>query len=230
MTRPVALLLLAVCATLVFVTFAIWPDIDLWVTALFHDPVHGFGAVDQGVADVLRRIIWRLSECLLAVSLAALGIGAWTKGAVLDIPRRVWAYIMLLYLLGPGLLVDAILKPLWGRARPADVIEFGGTLRFTPPHILSGECSRNCSFTAGEVAGAVALAIAVTLILTRLGPRIPAMLWRFGVAVSAIVVLFVAFQRIGAGRHFLSDSILSAIFVSMVGLLLHMAMFRRGGP
>ena len=34
-------------------------------------------------------------------------------------------------------------------------------LRFTPPHVMSGQCTRNCSFTAGEVAGAVALAVSV---------------------------------------------------------------------
>ncbi len=48
-------------------------------------------------------MIWRVSEALLATALVAAAIGLWTGQDVLAVPRRLWSYIVLLYLLGPGL-------------------------------------------------------------------------------------------------------------------------------
>lgn len=228
MTRGPLLALLILSCGLTFAVFARWPGLDLGVTGLFHDPVTGFAAADNGWLNTLRLLIWRLSEVLLAAAIVALIAGLWTGADILSVPRRVWGYVVLLYLLGPGLLVDAVLKPVWGRARPADVAEFGGSLRFTPPHVLSGECARNCSFTAGEVAGAVALAISVLVVLHSLRPRVAPRVWRVAVAATAAIVLFAAFQRIAAGRHFLSDAIFSTLFVAIVAILLHLMLFRRG--
>ena len=226
--RIFAALLLGCAAA--FAIFARWPGLDLWATGLFHDPVTGFTAADDGVPNTLRLVVWRLSEGLLAAALAALAVGLWTGADVLAVPRRVWAYVVLLYILGPGLLVDAILKPIWGRARPADVAEFGGALRFTPPHVMSGECARNCSFTAGEVAGVVALAVSVMVILASLRPGVSALVWRSSLAAMILLSLFVAYQRIAGGRHFLSDAIFSTLFVGIVALVLHAALFRRRAP
>jgi lipid A 4'-phosphatase len=219
------LLILAVLITATFALFARWPGLDLWVTGRFYRPDIGFRA-DEGLANLFRLGIWRLSEGLLTAALAALILGFWTTGNILDIPRRLWAHIALLYLLGPGLLVDAILKPVWGRARPADVTQFGGMLDFTPPHVISGECARNCSFVSGEVAGAMALAISIWLILRHLRPHLSVAAYRAGVAVCLLLPFVTALQRIAAGRHFLSDSIISALAVLTVSVALHALIFR----
>ncbi len=124
-------------------------------------------------------------------------------------------------------MVDVVLKPLWGRARPADVEAFGGSLPFTPPHVISGACGRNCSFPAGEVAGAVALSVSILLILRHVDPAREGRLYRAGVAACLVIPAFTAFQRIAGGRHFLSDSLLSALFVLVIALVLHAALFRR---
>lgn len=220
-----AVLAAAICAT--FVLFALWPTLDLTVTALFYDPGEGFRAVDEGLANSMRLVIWRLSEALLAAALLSLVIGLWTGGEVLALPRRLWGFIVLLYLLGPGLLVDVVVKPLWGRARPADVEAFGGTLPFTPPHVIADVCNRNCSFPAGEVAGAVALAVSAWLILRHVFPGRNGATYRAGVFLCILVPLFTAFQRIAGGRHFLSDSMLSALFVLTIAVVLHAALFHR---
>jgi lipid A 4'-phosphatase len=226
--RERLLVLGLLCAGLVlgFLVFARWPGLDLWVTGLFFDPATGFVAVDQGPLNVMRLAIWRVSEALLLAATAALAIGLWTRAPVLAVRRRVWAYIVLLYLLGPGLLADAILKPLWGRARPADVVEFGGTLRFTPPHVIAGECSRNCSFVAGEVAGVMALAVSILLILAQFRPLSGTTARRIGLGTCVVLWLFIVFQRIAGGRHFLSDSIFATIAVLIVALLLSAVLFR----
>ena len=48
--------------------------------------------------------------------------------------------------------VNVFLKGLWGRARPNDVLDFGGSDVFTPWHNISNACTSNCSFVSGDAA------------------------------------------------------------------------------
>ena len=220
------MLMLILAAALAFAVFAARPGIDLWVTGLFFNTATGLFSMDSGLPNTIRLAIWRLSEAMLMASVMAVVVGLWTKADVLAVPRRVSAYILTLYLLAPGLLVDGILKRLWGRARPADVTEFGGTLLFTPPHLFAHQCARNCSFVAGEMAGAVALAVAVVMIVHLWKDRISARAYRGAVAVAVLLPVYAGFQRIAAGRHFLSDVIFATLFVLMVAVALRAIMFR----
>ena len=222
--------MLVAAILLAFAVFAVWPGLDLWMTGLFYDPVRGFAGLDTGPANTVRLAIWHLSELMLLLSVAALAAGLWTRAAVLGVPRKVWAFIALLYLLAPGLLVDAILKRVWGRARPADVTQFGGVLRFTPPNEIAHQCSKNCSFVAGEMAGAVALAVALAMILHHLRPRLPAWVHRCGMVLVVVLPAYSGFQRIAAGRHFLSDVIFATLVVLLVAVGLRAWMFQPARP
>lgn len=207
--------------------FILWPGLDPAVTALFRDPVTGFAQADAGWPNDFRLGVWRLSEAVIALAIAALIAALISRQATLGVPQRVWACIVLLYLLGPALLVDAVLKRLWGRARPADTVEFGGSLDFTPPYVFSDQCRHNCSFVSGEVSGAVALAISLLLLLEVLGATL-----RTGtrqvlrLAILALPLL-VALQRIAAGRHFLSDAIFAALFTGLVAIILRIWLLPR---
>jgi lipid A 4'-phosphatase len=108
-------------------------------------------------------------------------------------------------------LVNGILKPLWGRARPYLVTQFGGEAQFTPAWVFSDQCRGDCSFVSGEMAGAVALAILLAMLA-----RTYRGLW----LLVGIVPAFTAWQRIAAGRHFLSDIVISALFVCLIALVL----------
>ncbi|MGB0344465.1 MAG: phosphatase PAP2 family protein, partial [Coraliomargarita sp.] len=44
--------------------------------------------------------------------------------------RRVAAYLFLLLALGNGLITNAILKEYWGRPRPSQIVQFGGTEQY----------------------------------------------------------------------------------------------------
>ena len=67
--------------------------------------------------------------------------------------RRPAAFVLLLGLLVPGLLVNTVLKPNWNRARPRNVVEFGGTNEFQPILSPPGDHERH-SFPSGHVASA----------------------------------------------------------------------------
>jgi lipid A 4'-phosphatase len=211
---------LSAMAVVVFVIFGIWPGLDLWVSGLFFASKTGFDGFASGSWNQLRLMIWRVSELVLALSILAYLIQLIAPFPLLRAMRRLTGFTAALYLLGPGLLVDVLLKPVWGRARPAQVTEFGGTLAFSPPHVPSHECSSNCSFVAGEMAGAVALAVVLFLVLDRLKSRISLSHQRIAQGLILLVPLFVGVQRIAAGRHFLSDVLLSTIFVLLCAVLL----------
>ena len=217
---------LSAMAAVIFVVFGIWPGLDLWVSGLFFASETGFDGFASGSWNQLRLAIWRLSELVLALSILAFLIQRLAPFPLLRATRRLSGFTAALYLLGPGLLVDVILKPLWGRARPAQVTEFGGPLVFTPPHVPSHQCTSNCSFVAGEVAGAVALAVVLFLVVDRLKSRITLSHRRIAQGMILLVPLFVGVQRIAAGRHFLSDVLLATIFVLLCAVLLKALIFQ----
>ena len=213
-------LTLTAMAAVVFFVFGIWPGLDLWVSGLFFASKTGFDGFASGIWNEQRLAIWRVSEIVLALSILAYLAQRIAPFPLLRATRRLSGFTAALYLLGPGLLVDVLLKPLWGRARPAQVTDFGGALAFTSPHVLSHQCTSNCSFVAGEMAGAVALAVVLFLVVDRMKGRITLSQQRIAQGLILLVPLFVGVQRIAAGRHFLSDVILSALAVLLVATAL----------
>ena len=105
----------------------------------------------------------------------------------------------------------------WGRARPANVGEFGGTAAFTPPLWPADECLRNCSFVSGEASGATALAVTIWLLSAPIRPP-----WlRHGCRALAVGICLVCSSfRVVAGRHFLSDVVFAVLLVTGIALVL----------
>jgi lipid A 4'-phosphatase len=201
-----------------FAIFAIWPDIDLRVSQAFHDPATGFVIDGNPLTETLRFAIWNAAIALCVV--AALGTALGLAGRAIALPTRAWGYILTLYIVGPGLMVERLAKPLWGRARPAQVAEFSGPLPFSPPNELVDICARNCSFVSGEVSGATVTAVALVLlrfhVKRRLHKGVSALLLTAALCLPPVVAL----QRIAAGRHFLSDTIFAVLFTLLLAMVL----------
>ena len=131
---------------------------------------------------------------------------------------RAALFLILSLALGPGLLVNGLLKPYWPRARPYMIVEAPSEYSFTPWWDPRGTCDSNCSFVSGEVSGAAWLAA-------------PAMLaplpWRYA-ALGAVAVYgdAIAFIRLLAGGHFLSDVIFAAVLTGLVIWATHGMLFR----
>lgn len=197
------------------------PAIDLSTAALFHDG-SGFPLADSDALEAARNIIWSAS-IVTALGALALWVIWLPLGRHAAVPGRLWGWVAAVYLVGPGLLVNAVLKEYWGRARPAYV--FSGEAEFSRPFVIVDECERNCSFVSGEAAAAVALAIVVCALLWRsFGPRGR----RRMVLLSAAVAGAAMAMRMATGRHFLSDVVFAAFLVALVALGLWRLM--RVGP
>ena len=205
--------------------FSLWPGFDLWVSGLFFRQDGGFWLAQVQVLEQLRHFIWGLS--LLAVAMSVLGVVLLGAGRTLwGLTRRGWLFVLLLYVVGPGLIVNAILKSYWGRARPAMVQDFGGPSRFTMALSPTDQCDANCSFVSGEGAAATALALVAWLLM----PRVAAVVGAGAARVIFSAALGICSAGIGlrvmTGRHFLSDTVFAVLIVLTVALVLHVWLLR----
>lgn len=115
-------------------------------------------------------------------------------------------FVLASFAAGPGIIVET-LKPLFGRARPRNLTEFGGTADFTPVWQFADECGRNCSFPSGEAAGAAA---ALSILIF-----VPAAHRRKAAFVLVPLLAMIAFNRVLFGGHFLSDVLLACLLTGL---------------
>lgn len=202
----------------VLVLFGVWPELDLATSRLFFDGE--IFALDGQPLNLALRWVLRVTPFLPVLAGLFILMGArWLPAVVLGLSRRGWAAIVLTMILGPGLLVNRLLKAHWGRARPRDVVEFGGTAQFTPPHQWAEQCAANCSFVSGEVSAVTALTLALTALLLANRDRIGRGGLRALLAGIWTLPLLSAYQRISVGAHFLSDTVLAVLFTALTALL-----------
>lgn len=201
------------------VVFSLWPGLDLAATGLFYTPGQGFLLDRSPTLTTMRWAIWYLVEA--AVALSCLGtVLAVFRVRLLGLPLRVWGFVALVFALGPGLLVNAILKSNWGRARPSDVVQFGGAHEFTPALLPAHECASNCSFVSGEGSASFALGVSAIVVIAALSPRLGRKPARVLTALAVVIAFAGAAQRLMTGRHFLSDTVFAALFVIAIGMVL----------
>lgn len=218
-----------ICGALIVATFALFylfPGLDPATSALFYDGSR-FPISSDPVVEFLRNSLWNLA--LAAFGLCVVGmIAAIVRGRpILGIAPKIWAFFVALFVTGPGLVVNVLLKSNWGRARPVQTDLFGGEALFTPPWQITDQCARNCSFVSGEVSGATALAIVLAVALWTLRQRMPAKVVMGLMLVSVALPLFATWQRVAAGGHFLSDCLFAILFNSAIALILFRVIVQR---
>lgn len=140
------------------------------------------------------------------------------KETLASFKRSCYAFLFLALLIGPVLIVNSVMKEFSGRARPREVVQFGGEKNFTPAFVIANQCNRNCSFVSGHSSAGFYF---VSLALILKGWRRRAVFWSaiFSGGVIGLV-------RIIQGGHFLSDVVFSFVFVYLSSLLLHYFMFK----
>lgn len=187
------------------------PGLDLAFSGLFYAQDAGFfwnrdaflGFVREAAPTI---IIGTFVFCLL-LWIAGIMFGQWFLG----ITTRKMAFLLTTLLLGPGLLVETILKSYWGRARPNDTVFFGGEATFTPPMWIAQECGHNCSFVSGHAA--------IAFWMCAYGFLLPAPWRRRGVVAGLVCGLLVGLVRVIQGAHFLSDVVFAGAFILIVNTI-----------
>lgn len=208
---PIALAVLFI--VLVSMIFLAFPGIDPWFTRLFFRPDIGFPMSRLEAFTALRSLTSFLVIATVIVTIAA--IVAKLVRPTRPTPMRPCDIIFLLtsLVIGPGIIVNAFFKALWGRPRPNMVDLFGGKSPFVGIWQFSDECLRNCSFVSGEAAAAIWL-VAVAIVLPRR--------WRKpGLIVVSILAALLSLNRVAFGRHFLSDVLLAWGVTLLVVAVVH---------
>jgi membrane-associated phospholipid phosphatase len=155
-----------------------------------------------------------LPALLLGVGSLAVAISSQWIGRLRFWRRAGW-FVALSLALGPGLIVNGLLKPTWGRPRPAHVAEFGGAVQYAPvwsPGVAPGATS----FPSGHASMGFFLMVPAFL-LYRKHRRLAVLLFALGLIFGSTVGL----ARMIQGRHFPSDVLWSAACVYYSALFLY---------
>jgi membrane-associated PAP2 superfamily phosphatase len=159
-----------------------------------------------------------LPAIFLAIAAMALYVAAKLEKA-----RREYAkscmVVVLTVVLGPGLLVNGILKPQWGRPRPSDVAAMGGTEKYHkvwPPAAAKG----GKSFPCGHCSMGFSLASGVAFY--SFYPILSVCALAGGLAFGVLLGV----TRIIQGGHFPTDVLWSGILVLMLIATLYYFVFR----
>ena len=197
--------------------FAAFPALDLRTAALFYR--HGaFFLARNGFVRVVYHSVPVVATVFCAVTILGLLLLLVTKKeSFFRLGRRHLLFLLLAFALGPGLVVNWGLKDHFGRARPAQVTQFGGTKRFTRAFELSDQDRRNGSFVCGHAS--------VGFFFLTPGLFFDGRRRRVIITGAALLGVLIGFARMAQGGHFLSDVVFAFVFVYLTSSLLHYAMF-----
>jgi lipid A 4'-phosphatase len=190
--------------------FIFAPTIDI-EAARFFTGEDGFPLSRHPLAVQLNRLIVRMSETGIFFILFGLVVTLIWRRTFLGLSQQHFWFFILSVLVAPILVVNAVLKSYWGRARPYQIAEFGGGQDFSPAFFLTDQCDTNCSFVSGDVSAVFSL-IALAIVIR----------WRQKLWVLLVIIFgfIISFTRMAQGGHFLSDTLYAGIITTALILLL----------
>ncbi|WP_228148169.1 MULTISPECIES: phosphatase PAP2 family protein [Stappiaceae] len=219
-SHPMISVGLYVCAVSLF--FFIFPGADIWSTGLFYSEVFGFWAKNMAFLRDVRYLGIFLVQVVATTCVAVFVLKLLIPDRPPLMPLRQPLFLLSTLVLGPGVLVNLILKDNWGRPRPQHVAEFGGDLPYQTVWKVTDYCDRNCSFVSGEASSAIWL--------TSVAFLVPAT-WRKAMLLLVLPLCFIlSSNRIAFGGHFLSDTLISWGVTLLLILAVFHLFFQRTRP
>ena len=199
---------------LIGLTVPFWViDLDMAVERVFYNPVVGWASGDEQPWRALYEYgvvpAWVVSLSALAILVAS----RWVRRFAPQ--RRVAAFLVLVMIVGPGLLVNEVFKKHWGRPRPHDVYEFAGDRSFVPVWAKRPADNGN-AFASGHAATGFYL-FAPYFFLRGRRTRLALAFLALGLLYGS----FIGLARMIQGAHFLSDVLWAGGFVYLSGLALY---------
>ncbi len=210
-------------ALLIFTVFFRRSNADLVVSGWFYDTT----SHEWWLLNAIPCVWLYNSGTYPAFVLFVGGLVEWIVGMIRRRKTHIrnGAYLMLVFVIGPGLIVNFGLKGHWGRPRPNQVREFGGEFAFAPVGSPGTLGRHNSSFPSGHAA------VAFYLIAPAFTVRPQRKLVARGLMGIGLTFGFaMAVVRVVQGGHFLSDVVWSAAIVYLVAWGLERVIYRERSP
>ncbi|MBI5592144.1 MAG: phosphatase PAP2 family protein [Deltaproteobacteria bacterium] len=202
-------------AALLFYAF---PELDIRFSMFFYDPASGFYLADAPFCRWIYESVEIVSIAWVVLAVLLLAVLWIRKKNCFGLSARHVIYLLAVLAIGPGLIVNIVLKDNWGRARPYDVIQFGGKSAFTPAFVISRECRNNCAFVSGHAAMGFYF-IAFGFLCQRRRTLFFLLSGIYGTVVGLV--------RILQGGHFPSDVVFAFFIIYALSAVLYWIMFER---
>jgi membrane-associated PAP2 superfamily phosphatase len=213
------LIIVLAAGALIGIVFAIYPQLDIELAALFYDPGSHKWRLDGATWVPLVR---DGASYLIALIAAPAGIAIVGKLLLprrrMLIPGRAVLFSLTTLALGPGILANTILKDHWARSRPFYVTAFAGEDHFTAWWDPRGDCPNNCSFIAGEPSGAFWTLAPAALMPPQWRPLAYGAAIAFGAGIGLL-------RMAGAG-HFFTDVVFAGVFMFVLIWVFHGLIYR----
>lgn len=207
-----------VIGTLAGAVFLLYPELDLLFTRLFYKPGVGFAGHNNAAVPAVRLLFIIFYYTCIGLAIAGLVRTRDRRTSWLGLLWGQWLFLAVCLGVGPGLVGNILFKDQWGRARPKNVVEFGGAKTFTPPLIPATQCERGCSFVSGEAASVFVPFYAASVLVPQ---------WSVALAaIGTVGGLLAGLVRISQGAHFLSDIIFAGVFMALTVLIVRRLMLR----
>jgi lipid A 4'-phosphatase len=198
--------------------FYIFPEMDIRFSMFFYDPASGFYLANTPFCRWIYASIEILSIAWGGLAGLLLIVSWIRKKKLFGLSTRHLIYLLASLAIGPGLIVNLVLKDNWGRARPYEITQFGGSSAFTPAFVISCECQKNCGFVSGHAAMGFYF-IAFGFLYKKRRSLIAFLAGIYGTVVGMV--------RILQGGHFLSDVVFAFFITYAVSAVLFWIMFER---
>ncbi len=198
-------------AILFVLTALFWAtDLDTTLAGLFFTPGQGWNYANAPLCEFFYRHGTWPGIGLAVFAGVALTAGFFRKRY--SAWKRPAAFVLLLFALAPGLLVNTVFKVHWERPRPRQVDLFGGEKRFLKVW-EKGEPGSGHSFPSGHAS--MGFFLGAPYFFLRRSNRVAAAGWlAFGIACGAAIGIV----RMAQGGHFASDVLWAWGMVHLCGL------------
>ncbi|MGZ3410261.1 MAG: phosphatase PAP2 family protein [Xanthobacteraceae bacterium] len=202
--RALSLGLILAGLAIVAVVFTLYPELDLRIAVLFYDPAKLTWPLADNPVIVSLRNLNSAIDIVIGIVLAFALIVAWRYPTQPHlVSRRAVIFLVVTFVLVPGLIANGIFKEHWSRPRPSHITQFGGPAQFVAWWDPRGTCQRNCSFFSGEVSSA-AWTIAPALL-------VPGVAGVVAIVAAFAFTIAIAVVRMAQGGHFVSDAAFGAL-------------------
>lgn len=190
-------------------------NLDILIQSRYYNPVSGWAFAESTLPQLIYHYgnLPALLLCLSSIVVFALGF---SKRKYLPY-RKLSGYLVLALLIGPGLVVNSILKDNWGRPRPREIVQFGGNYSYEAP-LTYDSSSPGKSFPCGHATMGFYF-FALGFILRKKFPRLALLITILAAFWGGII----GWVRVGQGGHFSSDVLWAGVIVYLSSFLLYRA-------